>query len=266
MGIVGAICPWNFPLVLAVGKIAASLVTGNCIIVKPSPYTPYATAQLAEIAIGVLPPGVFQVLNGDDRLGRAITTHPGVQKITFTGSTATGKKIMESASKTLKRVTLELGGNDATIVCPDVEVDTVAPQVAGGSFFHAGQMCVATKRVYVHESIYERFVDRFLAAVKQQFQVNRSSDIPTTFGPIQNTMQFSIVQKLIEDCSANSYKVVDTAGVGDFDFTTGLFIAPVVVINPPDDAKVVTEEQFGRWYSFFLVSWFFFGGEQRDLC
>lgn len=138
LGVVGAICPWNFPLVLAMTKIAVSLVTGNCIIVKPSPFTPYSILKFAELAMPILPKGVLQALHGGNDLGPAMTTHPGIHKITFTGSTATGKKIMAAASQALKRITLELGGNDAAIACPDVNLDVVVPQVATNCLFNCG--------------------------------------------------------------------------------------------------------------------------------
>ena len=166
IGVVGAICPWNFPLVPAVGKIGAAIVTGNCIIAKPSPYTPYSVLKLAEMARDIFPPGVFQAINGDDTLGPLLVAHPGIGKISFTGSTATGKEIMESASKTLKNIMLELGGNNATIVCSDVDVAKAAPQIALGAFFNSGQVCVASKRIYVHEDIYSNFLGAITAVVK----------------------------------------------------------------------------------------------------
>ncbi|KAH7161063.1 aldehyde dehydrogenase domain-containing protein [Dactylonectria macrodidyma] len=241
IGVVGAICPWNFPLVLAAAKIAASLVMGNCIIVKPSPFTPYATLKLAELALPIFPPGVFQVLNGDNDVGRLMTLHEGIDKITFTGSTATGRKVAESATKTLKRVTLELGGNDASIICPDVDVQSVAQKVAAGCLFHSGQMCVATKRVYVHKDIFEEFRSVLVKAVEAT-EVDISGQKPTLFSPIQNKMQYQIVKDLIADSKANGHSVV---GGGDSNEQPGLFIRPCVVDRPPDDAKVVQMEQFG---------------------
>ncbi|KAJ5958651.1 Aldehyde dehydrogenase N-terminal [Penicillium vulpinum] len=242
IGVVGAICPWNFPLVLAAGKIAAALVMGNCIIVKPSPFTPCATLKFAELASSVLPRGVFQALNGDNDIGRLITIHPGIDKISFTGSTETGKKVAESAAKTLKRVTLELGGNDASVVCPDVDVKTVAAKVAAGSFFHSGQMCVATKRVYVHEAIFQEFRDAFVEAVKN-ITIDLSGDHSPLFSPIQNELQYKLVKDLIADCKENNYTLL--RGGNSDDKYPGLFIAPVVVDQPPPDSLVVQIEQFG---------------------
>lgn len=229
IGVVGAICPWNFPLVLAAAKIAAALVTGNCIIVKPSPFTPCATLKFAELAISVLPPGVLQALNGDNDLGRLITIHPGIDKVTFTGSTATGRLVAANAAKTLKRVTLELGGNDASIVCPDVDVKIVAQKIAAGVFFHSGQMCVATKRVYVHRDIFTEFRDAFVEAVRN-IEIDVSGKLPTTFSPMQNELQYNIVKSLIDDSRKNGYTLL--RGDPSDEERLGFFIHPVVVDQP----------------------------------
>lgn len=238
IGVVGAICPWNFTLVLATAKIAAALVMGNCIIVKPSPFTPHSTLKFAELAINILPASVFQALNGEGELGELMTLHEDIDKISFTGSTKTGQKIMQSATLSLKKLTLELGGNDAAVIFPDVVVDEVAPQVALGCFFNAGQMCVATKRVYVHEAIYEQFRDRFIQAVQTLTEAAESSSV---IGPLQNRMQHAVIQRLITDCRDKGYQFA----LGDQPAGSGLFISPVVIDRPPDSAALVQEEQFG---------------------
>lgn len=153
LGVVGAICPWNFPIILCLGKVIPALLTGNTIIVKPSPYTPYSTLKIVELAQEIFEPGVVQAVGGDDKLGPMLTAHPGIAKISFTGSIATGKKIMAACAPTLKRVTLELGGNDASIVLPDVDVKKTAPELVMGAFQNTGQVCVATKRIYIHEKM-----------------------------------------------------------------------------------------------------------------
>lgn len=253
IGVVGAICPWNFPLILSTAKIAASLLMGNCIIVKPSPFTPYSVLKFAEITMGIVPPGVFQTLNGGNELGAHMTLHPNIQKITFTGSTSTGKKIMESASKTLKSLTLELGGNDATIILPDVDLGSVVPQVATGCLFNAGQMCVATKRIYVHEDIFEAFMERFVAEVRK-FSIDAPAEAPSVFGPLQNELQYSVVSNIIEDCWLKGYKIVTGGGIPK---RPGLFLEPTIVDRPPDDSRLVTEEQFGNYLSSQSVSFSF---------
>ncbi|OQE29600.1 hypothetical protein PENSTE_c002G05489 [Penicillium steckii] len=241
IGVVGAICPWNFPLVLAIGKIAAALVMGNCIIVKPSPFTPCSTLKFAEIAMSVLPSGVLQALNGDNYIGRLITIYPGIDKISFTGSTATGKKVATSAAEHLKRTTLELGGNDASVICSDVDVESVASQVAAGAFFHSGQMCVATKRIYVHEDIFDRFRNIFVEKVKS-IKIDPSGEQPTMFSPVQNELQYGIIQELIADCENHKYTLL----CGENEKSQpGLFIAPIVVDQPPENSKIVQMEQFG---------------------
>ena len=140
LGVVGAICPWNFPIILSFGKAIPAILAGNTIIIKPSPYTPYTALKTVELAQQIFPPGIVQVLGGDDKLGPMLTTHPGIAKISFTGSIATGKKIMSACSGTLKRVTLELGGNDASIVLPDVDIKKTAPELVLGAFQNSGQV------------------------------------------------------------------------------------------------------------------------------
>ncbi|KAK0651479.1 aldehyde dehydrogenase domain-containing protein [Cercophora newfieldiana] len=246
LGVVGAIAPWNFPVILANIKVVSSLITGNCVIVKPSPFTPYAVMKWAEISRGILPPGVFQVLNGGADLGALMTLHPGIDKISFTGTTATGKRVMASCAKTLKKVTLELAGNDACIVCPDADLDKTIPSVASGGFFNAGQVCVASKRIYVHESIYDEFLDRLVAEVEKSYSVQEDAAAPSVFGPVDNKAQFEVVKGIIEDCRKNGYKIVKggkttTASANG----KGFWLEPTIVSRPPEDSWLVKEEQFG---------------------
>lgn len=243
IGVVAAICPWNFPLVLAVAKIAAALITGNCIITKPSPFTPYSILKFTELVRGIFPAGVLQALHGSDMLGPRLCDHPGIDKISFTGSTTTGKAIMAAASRTMKRVTLELGGNNASIVCPDVDVSLVAPQVAIGSFFNSGQLCVASKRIYVHESIYDEFL-KVMTSTVRSWRVGPADVTGTMLGPIQNEAQFRRVTALLEDTAAKGYELT-TNGGDDVLLKNNYVIPPTIVANPPDDSLVVTEEAFG---------------------
>ncbi|KAF3002316.1 hypothetical protein E8E14_004694 [Neopestalotiopsis sp. 37M] len=244
IGIVAAICPWNFPLVLAMGKIAASLITGNCIIVKPSPFTPYSVLKFAELAQHVFPPGVLQALNGGDDLGPRLCAHPDVDKISFTGSTATGKKIMSACAATLKSVTLELGGNNASIICPDVDPKVVAPQVAVGSFFNSGQLCVASKRVYVHEDIYDDFLAVMVETVKS-WKVAPTSTMEEgiMLGPVQNQMQYDIVRKFFLDSASGNHNFA--LGSTPKESPENFIVEPAIVSNPPDESLVVTGEAFG---------------------
>lgn len=240
IGVVGAIAPWNFPLILSNLKVVASLITGNCVIVKPSPFTPYSTMKATELCQSILPPGVLQVLNGGADLGAAMTLHEGIAKITFTGTIATGKRVMANCAKSLKRLTLELAGNDAAIVCDDVDIPKVAGLVAGGSFFNAGQMCVATKRVYVPESIYDEFLKEYVDAVQKTIVATKDHPM-TTFGPLSNKAQFDIVKQIVDDCKKNNYNIVSGGNVGE----KGYWIEPTIVSKPPEDSLLVKEEQFG---------------------
>ncbi|HEY8507450.1 MAG TPA: aldehyde dehydrogenase family protein, partial [Steroidobacteraceae bacterium] len=155
LGVVGIITPWNAPINLAAGPLTSALYTGNTVVLKPSPYTPLCTLKIGELLQKVFPRGVVNVLAGGDELGQWMTEHPGIDKISFTGSVETGKKVMASAARNLKRVTLELGGNDAAIVLDDVDVAKVAPKLFFAAFVNSGQVCMAIKRIYAHESIYD---------------------------------------------------------------------------------------------------------------
>lgn len=170
-------------------------------IVKPSPFTPYTTLKVVELAQDVLPPGVLQIVGGDDSLGPMLTAHPGIAKISFTGSIATGKKIMASCASTLKRVTLELGGNDASIVLPDVDVKATAPQLVMGAFQNSGQVCVATKRIFIHQDIYQEMVQEMVNFTKKMTVGAPASG--AKLGPVQNAMQYERVKEFFQDTKAS---------------------------------------------------------------
>jgi len=189
LGVCGAIVPWNWPILLGLGKIGPALMTGNTVIMKPSPYTPYCDLKLGELAMSVFPPGVFQVLSGDDSLGPWMTEHPGINMISFTGSIATGKKVAASCAKTLKRYVLELGGNDAAIVCEDVEIEKCMPKIATLAFLNSGQICMLAKRIYVHEKIYDQFRDAMVEFTKNNVKTGGGFEPDVMVGPVQNSMQ-----------------------------------------------------------------------------
>jgi len=242
LGVAAAICPWNFPLLLSLGKVLPAVLMGNAIIVKPSPFTPYTPLKMVEIANLVFPPGLVQALGGDDKLGPALVDHPGIHKISFTGSTATGKNVMAAAAKTAKRVTLEMGGNDPAIVLPDADIAKAAPMVALGAFFNTSQVCIATKRIYVHRSMYEPFLTA-LTNVAQSLKVGTPNEEGVMLGPIQNSMQYERVKSFFQDTKTHGYKFA--LGSGDVEETKGFFISPTIIDNPPDDSMIVTEEPFG---------------------
>jgi len=241
LGVVAAIVPWNFPFLLAIWKIAPALITGNTMVLKPSPFTPLCALKLGELSRGILPPGVLNVVSGEDALGPMMTAHPGFQKISFTGSTATGKRVMEAAARDLKRVTLELGGNDAAIVMPDVDVDAVAKQLFFGAFYNSAQVCIATKRLYIHETIYDAVRDR-MHALAREATVGDGSEQGVKFGPIQNAPQYRRVLALIDEARGQGLTLLEGKGVPE---GGGYFVPITLVDNPPDDARVVTEEAFG---------------------
>ncbi|RMJ10943.1 hypothetical protein CDV36_009422 [Fusarium kuroshium] len=243
IGVTVGFVPWNSPLTLACLKLGPPLVTGNTVVLKPSPFTPYCGIKLVELAQRFFPPGVVQVLSGDDNLGLWFTSHPGVDAVSFTGSTATGKRVMESCSKTMARVTLELGGNDPAIICADVDIKSVVPQIVHRAFFHSGQICVAIKRLYVHASIYDEFLTELVKETRDVAMSN--GDHPLTFiGPIQNSLQFERVKDLLADIAKNGY----TVALGDPQTAAqkgSYYVRPVIVDNPPEKSRIVAEEQFG---------------------
>lgn len=241
LGVVGAIAPWNFPVILAMMKAAPALVAGNTLVLKPSPFTPLTTLRIGELARAIFPPGVFNVVSGGDALGPLMTSHPGIDKISFTGSTATGRKVMESASAGLKRITLELGGNDAAIILPDVDVDAVARQIFAAAFGNSGQICVAVKRVYIHADIYDRFAAE-LVRLAGDARVGDGSEQGTRFGPVQNKQQYARIVELIEDARDNGYKFLIGGETID---RPGYFLPLTLIDNPPEDSRIVREEQFG---------------------
>jgi acyl-CoA reductase-like NAD-dependent aldehyde dehydrogenase len=244
LGVVGAISPWNFPLSTSAGKVAGSLIAGCTVIVKPSPFTPYSALKFVELAQEVFPPGVVQILGGGpgaQDVGPLLVDHPAIAKISFTGSIPTGKKIMAGCAKTLKRITLELGGNDPCIVFPDVDIDKVVQEVTIGSFWNTAQVCIATKRVYIHESIYREFVDKMAGFVKHM-KVGSSDEEGVMVGPMQNEMQYEKVKTYFADSKKNGYKFLGDDVVAA---SKGFFIQPTIIDNPPNDSRIVQEEPFG---------------------
>ncbi|WP_294328130.1 aldehyde dehydrogenase family protein [uncultured Sphingomonas sp.] len=242
LGVVGAITPWNFPVLLGLWKIAPCLLTGNTMVMKPSPYTPLCTLRFGEIAQGVFPAGVLNIVSGGNDLGAQMTEHPDIAKISFTGSTATGKKVMASGASNLKRITLELGGNDAAIVLADADWEPLIPTLFWAAFGNSGQWCIASKRLYVHRSIHAAFVAAFVEYGRQQ-TVGDGMDPATDLGPIQNRMQYDKLKDLFADVKANGY-TVPLGGTID-ESLAGNFVPVTIVDNPPETSRIVKEEPFG---------------------
>lgn len=240
LGVVAGIVPWNFPLLTATMKIAPALLTGNAIIIKPSPTTPLTALRLGALSSSLVPAGLLQVLADAGDLGPQIVEHPGVRKISFTGSTQTGKRVMRSAADGLKRLTLELGGNDPAIVFPDVDTKATAAAVFSTAFLNCGQVCTAIKRLYVHEDIYDELC-RELVSLVAGAKVGNGLDDGVTHGPLQNRMQYEKVQRYI-DGAKQSGRILIGGGVPR---GAGYFVELTVVTDLDDSAPLVTEEQFG---------------------
>ena len=240
LGVVASITPWNFPLILLMNKLGPALVTGNTMVSKPAPTTPLTTLLFGELAKDILPAGVLNIVCDQNELGPLLTGHKDIAKVAFTGSTATGKKVMASSAGTVKRVTLELGGNDAAIVLDDVDARQVAKKVYQGAMTNAGQICVAVKRAYVPSAMYDDFCDE-LAKLANEAIVDDGAKQGTTIGPVQNKMQFDKVSALIADAKTRGTVL---AGGEPMD-RPGYFIAPTIVRDLPEDAPLVQEEQFG---------------------
>ncbi|MGW5497591.1 aldehyde dehydrogenase family protein [Streptomyces olivaceoviridis] len=241
LGVVAAIAPWNAPLLLATWKIAPALRAGNTVVLKPSPYTPLSTLAMGEVLRDILPAGVLNVISGLDPLGARMVEHPIPRKVSFTGSTATGKKVAASAAISLKRVTLELGGNDPAIVLPDADPAAIADKLFWGAFVNSGQICLAVKRVYVHTSIHDSLVEE-LAERARKAVVGDGFDPHTTLGPLTNAMQRDRVAQLVN--SAIDDGAVAVTG-GEAPPGDGYFYPPTILTNTKDGMAVVDEEQFG---------------------
>ncbi|UAB73104.1 aldehyde dehydrogenase family protein [Vibrio sp. SCSIO 43132] len=241
IGVVASITPWNWPMMIAVWHVMPALRTGNCVIIKPSELTPFSTLKMIEIMADVLPDGVINVLSGGGELGQAISEHKDINKIVFTGSTATGQRIMSAASTNLKRLTLELGGNDAAIVLPGSSINDIVQPLFQTSFINMGQTCAALKRLYVHESQYDE-VCQALADIASAQTVGNGLDEGVTFGPVQNHNQFQKVQELIEDAVAQGAKVLSGGKPLD---ESGYLFPPTIVTNVSNGVRIVDEEQFG---------------------
>ncbi|VXB20314.1 Phenylacetaldehyde dehydrogenase [Microbacterium sp. 8M] len=241
-GVVGAIGPWNWPLMITIWQIGPSLRMGNTVVAKPSEYTPLSVLALLAVMNDVLPADVLIGISGDREVGARLASHPDIDKIMFTGSTATGRKIIESSAGNLARLTLELGGNDAGIVLPGTDPAAIAEDLFWGAFINTGQTCAAMKRLYVHDSLYDQVVDA-LAGIAANVPIGNGLDEGNVLGPLQNKQQFDIVTRLVEDAKARGARIV-TGGEPAPELGE-LFYRPTIVADIPNDAALVQEEQFG---------------------
>jgi acyl-CoA reductase-like NAD-dependent aldehyde dehydrogenase len=241
VGVVGSITPWNWPVMIAVWHAMPAIRVGCTVVIKPSPFTPLSTLRLVELMNQVLPPGVINVVTGDAAVGDHMSAHPDIDKIVFTGSIATGKRVMSNAAHTLKRLTLELGGNDAGIVLPGTNIEPLLEKLFWGCFLNAGQTCSALKRLFVHEAQYEEVVRQF-AAYCSGFPVGNGMDPKNLIGPLSNRMQRDKVAALVDDARARGARIVIG---GERPRGPGFFYPLTVIADATDDMRVVAEEQFG---------------------
>ncbi|MBY5935200.1 aldehyde dehydrogenase family protein [Tateyamaria omphalii] len=241
LGVIGSITPWNFPVMIAIWHIMPALRTGNTVVIKPSPMTPLSTIRMVELMNEVLPSGVVNCVTGSDggdSIGAAMSAHPDIRKIVFTGSCATGEKVMRSAAETMKRLTLEMGGNDAGIVLPDVDTAQIAEGLFWGGFINNGQTCAAMKRLYVHEDVYDEVCEHLVNFAKS-IPVGDGMSEDSILGPIQNQMQFDKVKSLVDDAKGKG-RVLLGGEAGE-----GLFFPPTIIADLSNDDPLVAEEQFG---------------------
>jgi acyl-CoA reductase-like NAD-dependent aldehyde dehydrogenase len=241
LGVVAAITPWNFPVVIAINKLAPALLTGNTVVLKPSPLTPLATLAMAEVIHEAFPAGVVNVISGGDGLGARLSGHEGVRKITFTGSIPTGKAIAAAAAGDLKRITLELGGNDAAILLDDVDLAAMTEPLFWSSFLNTGQVCAAVKRVYAPAGRYDEVVQA-LAARAAATTIGPGDESGVELGPLQNRRQLDRVAELVDDAIRSGARCVTGGTRIDRD---GFFYEPTVLAGAADGMRLVDEEQFG---------------------
>ncbi len=241
LGVVGAIAPWNAPIILGMTKVVNALISGNTVVLKPSELTPLGTLEIGRISRDILPPGVFNVLGGGRATGAAMVAHKGFDKISFTGSTATGLAIARESAGYLRPLTLELGGNDAAILLPDGSIPDLVTWTVNVGLANCGQFCAGIKRVYVPTDRYDEFCAALVAAA-EQVRIGQGFEPGVQMGPIQNKAQFDKVCAIVDDARAAGGKIL-TGGAplpGD-----GYFYPPTVVAGLKDGVRLVDEEQFG---------------------
>lgn len=241
LGVVGSITPWNWPLMIAIWHIVPGIRSGNTVVIKPSPFTPLSTLRMVELINEVLPAGLVNVVSGGDQLGAALTAHSDINKIVFTGSIATGKKVMASAAQTVTPVTLELGGNDPGILLPGEDPAKYAEGLFFGSMINSGQTCGALKRLYVHEDDLDATVEA-LVDFAENISMGDGTDENSLLGPVQNERQFKRVIELVEDAKASG----GTCVIGGEPLGGPNYFYPVTIVTGlSDGARLVDEEQFG---------------------
>ena len=241
LGVVGSITPWNWPLMIAIWHIVPGIRTGNTVVIKPSPFTPLSTLRMVELMNTVLPAGLVNVVSGGDELGAELTNHKGIDKIVFTGSIATGKKVMASAANSVTPVTLELGGNDPGILLPGSDPSQFVEGLFFGSMINSGQTCGALKHLYVHEDDLDA-VSGALVEFSKNIPMGDGMEESSMLGPLQNKRQFDRVVELVEDAKANGGKALIG---GEAPGGSNYFYPVTFVTGVSDGVRLVDEEQFG---------------------
>ncbi|ACL41572.1 Aldehyde Dehydrogenase [Pseudarthrobacter chlorophenolicus A6] len=242
IGVVGAIGPWNWPMMITTWQVAPALRMGNTVVVKPSEYTPLSVLALAKVLNEELPEGLLTVVSGGRDVGEALASHQSIGKVMFTGSTATGKAIIRSSADTVKRLTLELGGNDAGIVLPGTDPRAIAQDLFWGAFINTGQTCAALKRLYVHDSIYDAVCEA-LTDVAKAMPMGNGLDENNVLGPLQNKAQYDVVANLVEAARASGARVL--LGGNPDSSRPGYFYPATLVADIDNGNPLVAEEQFG---------------------
>jgi acyl-CoA reductase-like NAD-dependent aldehyde dehydrogenase len=242
IGVVGAIGPWNWPMMITVWQVAPALRMGNAVVVKPSEYTPLSVLALIKVLNEELPEGLLQVVSGGREVGARLAEHPAIGKVMFTGSTATGKAIIKSSADTVKRLTLELGGNDAGIVLPDADPKAIAEGLFWGAFINTGQTCAALKRLYVHDSIYDAVCEE-LTAVAKAMPMGVGLEESNVLGPLQNKQQYDVVARLVDAARDSGARIL--LGGNPEAGQPGYFYPTTLVADIDDNNPLVAEEQFG---------------------
>lgn len=244
-GVVGAIVPWNMPIILTMMKLGPALATGNTIVVKPSPTAPLALTLLLEKIANVLPSGVVNVVNGETEAGSSLVDHPLVKKVAFTGGASTGKIVAESAAQHFKSFTLELGGNDPAIILDDADVNEIMPKLLKGIFTRSGQICFAVKRIYVPNHMLDSFYETLCQHV-DELTVGHGLDSKASYGPLNNKKQYDLVNDLIEQTKKTSAEIkVLGKKLDDDNWNNGYYILPHVVKDKDANSPIVSCEQFG---------------------